>query len=626
MQKITYIFIPICIAFTAGWYWIQDDMPYPSSNPWDTEREIYQELPDETSLSALKPSADEAANIKVKLQRAGFSEAATLALVETNKAYWEILQEEYPDKLDRILGRIESLAHKPAAMSVLETRPEIAGLLTEIDDIDLILASLPADETCYQHVASAYGLYFTPRDARNLADAILRHRDTLCMLLDRGFYFVLDQFVFPRNTKGNQEFDDWLNDILNPKQANTEEQLNLLVALLLEQGEDIRIRLNEDSTFRKNFRRHIWPFFVQYNHRYGADATLILLGSPFIWDIFQEAEATALLEKGGLEAVNRLYGPDALNSSIRDTAIQAILANDYFTLSMIIEYEDDIRFRNLLTRPDLDNVDRQEIIDRIATACLDTTQENPSCPKHDTWLRYADQLSQSALRDELHPSDGVETWLPLYAVYDVAKKQFQGRDVSAMDYTLAIVDIGSVLFTGHSVSSSAAAASTRGVTTNSVRTGVKNRLQQLLRRKAGASKLPDDMLSRQALTHRIMARTEFLHQFRTEIGNVLDLSKLVSLSTTHRRAIANSAQRVRDMGTKVAMRADRNLIFLAAKTFARETVERAALSNEITQEAISQTIAVSEMLWKQHIASWFWELGDNAGGKTADMTLVYGGE
>jgi hypothetical protein len=402
-------------------------------------------LPSETSdVEAEVDGVDRvalAADTKGRLARAGWPEMAARAVVDLNLDWLTIQAEENPGGFERQLKLLEAVGSHPRVFAVVERHPELAGLLAGASAPEDVAASLDVADGDYSPLVGLFLQHCNDHDRTLLARVLASRRTTIRTLQEHGMLGAEILFMYPRppaahrNTDWSRDYDRWLDDELTTRRHVSDEELASFVNLVLGQGPEIRRRLSEDESFRRDFRTILWP---RLNRAASGSQSAFeaLLGDPRIWDLLRLDASEELLRGSGLMAIDLLYGfPEdgrpAYPADLHGQVIQILLRHEPLSVQALLAFRRDPLFIRLLKKPISD--------DTRAAALAKLFQARPNHPE--LLARYA-RLSGAALADDVGPPPhGVVTWLPFYyTVYEVPKKWLQGRDATAMDFFQAALD------------------------------------------------------------------------------------------------------------------------------------------------------------------------------------------
>jgi hypothetical protein len=421
---------------------------------------------------------DQEYNIQLeqRLIDSGWKRTTAASVIRLNLAYFTMLEEEDPGKLDLTISRLQRLGSNIGLMSKLNEYPELAGLLAGADNPWDIANSFPTSE-CYGAVAGMYQLLITPQEQQDLADALNRHGRIICELANYGMPMPASIFMFDHNQLGAKEYAAWLEQVLKhslssstPLLANLEDQadseisenpldpkeqvvienLSLTMSIIMDQGPMYRERMRNDARFKNNFRQSLWPAFVRLTDcsrkpEGECDTPFdLLIQESRVWDLLMLEDGEILLDRWGLLAVELLVDDpngDSFPKDLRPVAKEAMLSHDFATLSTLIRplMRDEPMFRELMLRKDLDLELREQVLADLAKTCPEDVYQ---CLGLAERLRQLLSYDPATLREELGPApSGVQTWLPMYSTYYLAKKVVSGRPVDTMDLVLASTDI-----------------------------------------------------------------------------------------------------------------------------------------------------------------------------------------
>jgi len=383
-----------------------------------------------------------ATEAKSRLLRAGWSEAAAREVVDLNLDWFIIQSEENAGGFERQLKLLEALGDHPQVFATVEKQPELAGLLAGAISPEDVCASLSVPDQDYQPLVGLFLQHVDAPARTALSHALQSQRSTIRFLQERGILGAEVLFMYDRpaaETAGSGdwslEYDRWLHDELESRRHVPDEELASFVYLVLGQGPEIRKRLAEDESFRREFRTQIWP---KLNRAASGMQNMFesFVEDPRIWDLLRLDAGEDLLKGTGPLAIDLLYGyPEddrpGYPTAVHDEVIQTLLRREPLSIQALIAFRREPLFVRFL---------KKQISDDTRAAALAKLFQ--ARPNHTELLATYSRLSGVALADEVGPPPhGVITWVPFYyTVYEVPKKWLQGRDATVMDLLQAGLD------------------------------------------------------------------------------------------------------------------------------------------------------------------------------------------
>lgn len=585
------------------------------------------------SSSGSSPAADRTLaptdQVVLRLIDAGWTREAALAVADLNQDYFAI-QAEYPELLEKAVIRLRVLGKYPSLMVRTTQHPEMAGLLAGVSqprEVDKALA----DESCYGAFAGMFQLIIDPAEQQLLANVLLRHRKTVCALSAYGIPSPAALFMFPHAGPGAEEYGRWLDEALEQamRSPQVEEALSEVVAIALNQGPELRQRMERDADFRRDFRTRVWPAFVRVTdcsrkpEGKCETAFEFLADESRVWDLLMQPDGERWLERRGLLAVEMLVddpSDSGFPASLRPLAREALLDGDDETLAPLLRFQDEPLFQQVMLREDLDTDLRQRVLADLAKTCPEKAAQ---CPKLDQRLRDLGGFSTATLREDLAPPpSGPRTWLPLYSTYYLTKKLAQGRDVDGGDIFFAALDVftvwtvvgaGGKMITqglksgGKTVAKQTAEAATKQVAKKTSATSV-----------AWVAQLADKGRLMAAATKQyfrpLIAASQRLNATVGQFTQV-DITKPLQWIFRKTGVGRETIKRLTGLEARVFMRSDARVLISPGKgkagAFLRETAENASgegvvgvTGNELVQQAAGQAIN-SLRAWQQNASGWW---------------------
>lgn len=365
------------------------------------------------------------------LTEAGWSQPALKRVVELNADWFEMMARADSDSFNEQLRCLKRLGNRPRVMDFLIMFPETAGLLATTDDPEEIVEILDTDNAKQTLLMGLFVRYLGRRDINALTTALKRNRDLIYRLMQRGLVGAEVLFIFSRTGLGTSEYEKWLQDNLHTRLAGSDNDLASFVQFALLQGRDILDKLNKEESFRKNFRNEMWPKLLRVVSR-NNESLEYYMDTPELWQLLALDQGEALLERRGMLAVALLFGPDAYPKEFQDQVIKILLSGDGVTFQALTEgrFRNEESFRNLLNRP---------LSGPVLAAALNKLFQQGT--DYRPLLEKFNRLSDEALAEEVGPPpEGVQTWLPFYTHYKIARKLWQGRDITTEEWLEAGVD------------------------------------------------------------------------------------------------------------------------------------------------------------------------------------------
>jgi hypothetical protein len=366
-----------------------------------------------------------------ELLKAGWRKKAAQAVASVNQKWFYRLKTEKNSEnhFQHQIERLKQLKPSYLVSRFLEKHPETAGLLA-LSKQPILIIKVLKKPACYNALITSYALHTTPQEIQLLTEALTRHRDLLCQLTERGMIGTEMIFMFPRQTRGAKEYDLWLKKVFSKYLRRSDNQLAQIMAFLIEHGQDIRQRLEEDKAFYQQFRQQLWFKLMRLVDNIGNFNALV--SEPYIWDVLSLNEGELLLEKWGIGPVSLLFGTGSYPANMRSIIIQILLQGDDNTVDALFKYQDQPLFHQLLHRQ-LSASTQAALANRLATLCPNYPEQ--SCPELPEHLNYLSSIMDNvALAEEVGPKPtGPITWLPFHGSYRALKKMTQGRKMDGQD-------------------------------------------------------------------------------------------------------------------------------------------------------------------------------------------------
>jgi len=364
-----------------------------------------------------------------ELLKAGWRKEAAQSVVSVNSAWFTILKQEHENDFYYQINLLKQLEHSIIISRFLRKHPETAGLLA-LSDNPILLVKMLNKQDCYNAISSFYAIHTTPKDVQLLTEALENHRALMCQLAERGILGAATVFIFPRHTKGAKEYDAWLEKVFEKYLWHSDEKLAQIIGFLIENGQSIRQRLDQNHDFYKRFRQELWPTLMRVVEKNGVFE--LFANEPHIWDLLALKEGEILLNKWGLAQNSLLFGESSYLAALHPIIIQILLQGDDKMAEALFRYKDEPLFHNLISRPLSANT-QAELVNKLESMCPNYPKQ--VCPELPYHLRYLASISDNvALAEELGLLEsGLITWIPFYNSYYAIKKMIQGRNITSDD-------------------------------------------------------------------------------------------------------------------------------------------------------------------------------------------------
>ena len=292
-------------------------------------------------LSAAEPNAGLREDVIHELRSAGSSWSETAA-----EGYWNVNQRRLqatesvaPALVEKETRLLRSLEPTGKLLRLLEEQPEVSGLaLLAFERNEFAAAIIDAPEADQGMLAASYIYCTKSEDVDAWTIAVKRHPRIIatfqrrCAVLPFQGIFSYCSYPSSHSTmkvpEAQEIYGKWLDEILEPSViGQSDETLSSRYSFVAEAGRTLRIRLDGDPQFRREFLPAIWPRFrdsvIQLSLDHGGRAALFyLFGSePLVWDFFRRQDAPRLFHNAGMDAVTMLCGDHALPADLQKAAV-----------------------------------------------------------------------------------------------------------------------------------------------------------------------------------------------------------------------------------------------------------------------------------------------------------------
>ncbi|HQX51289.1 MAG TPA: hypothetical protein PLR25_15340 [Planctomycetaceae bacterium] len=582
----------------------------------------------------VSPNAELVQTTVKRLIESGWDRDAAQCVTEANLRWLTILKETDDKQYQEHLHVLKPLGDHPGVMDVLRKHPETAGLLALVTDPEGVADTL-RDEKDYAQVVSLYQRQLERSEAAELCVALTHHRDIICRLSNRGPWGLESLFQFDRGEPGSAEYAQWLNDQITARLEDpNEKRLEGFLVFVMNQGQDIRRRMRDDESFRADFPRTLWPTacrLVANSGKKGEEDFENYCADYRLWDVLALPQGESLVSRWGLMPCEMLFGEKRVSDELRSLVIEVMLKGDNNTLDVIWKYHKEPDFKHLILRTGLSPETRAAALNKVREA-------GPNALiKLEDFRRFNDAILAKDVGD---PPSGPVTWIPLYyTLYEVPMKLIEGRQVTTVEWVIAIVDpvtlylgpLGpdDIIKVGSKGAGEALAAKQGQVVATRLESGA----VKLARSQLGevAEKLSESELSKKALSP--WAVREYWHQSQAAIQRKLAEQLAVDITGPVRVMFKvsgvgrESFKRLTRLEARLFMRRDaRVLVRLDAipgthfvGKFFQETVESAGIGAAVestpgqtaVEGAIKATAPVIQSAdtefraWQENVSAWF---------------------
>lgn len=378
------------------------------------------------------------------LVKSGWNPEAAQKVVELNRHYLKLVQDDDPEKYQRHISSLMRLGDKSysgTVTSVLKRSPEIAGLLGASAEISpdgpiQIATSLPNDVRRRQTILNLYAIYAVADDAVMLARLLNNEQTLVLRLYDRGAWAAIPWLIdLPDHLEARQTYLQWVREVLESAlKSPDDEALDSTLVMMSIHAATVRELLTNDKRFRDDFRAKWWPTFSRELELAAKDEEHWgeVVGDPRIWSFFSRFEdrGAAAWKSRGWPAIELLM--DEHYAPCREQVFQALEKGDELALRSLLDEE--LRRRPLFVGLLQRSLPAGSMAKALEVLWLRRTEAS-------SLLDYWARLSDEALIEELGPPpEGPITWSPLYSVGYLVRKWSQGRNIEGWDWVAPALD------------------------------------------------------------------------------------------------------------------------------------------------------------------------------------------
>jgi hypothetical protein len=410
-----------------------------------------------------------------RLTDAGFSPDTADKIVERNLISWEILAENDPKELEAQLNQVAKIGKHRNTHYTLQRQPELAGLYAE----SLKISNDAPQKLDKVFQNPQYAFYFKNfchlhtldiKSCLVAAEQYQKNGDIILNLYNAGRSIPVPETYFDANPS-NREAIEVYNQfrrlfILDALNSTSQDECDEKLDYIYHSAYELREILDRDDDVRIHFLDSYFPVMKRVAES-NRDSELSLLNTPLIFKLLKKQEGEQLLKRHGTAAVNALAPFMEKDPIVMNYAVNAMLNRNDVVLYALDRFRNDKELKNLLSR-NISETDKEKLLQEVY-------ENSDGGLKR---LQYYDRLSDSALNDDLHPYEGVGSYVPGYAVYKMIRKKINGQDVTVLEVTGAIID-GGFIVTEVALAIPTAGASLSGT---ALRTAAKQTVEGQLRK------------------------------------------------------------------------------------------------------------------------------------------------
>ncbi len=366
------------------------------------------------------------------LVNAGWTREAATRVVGLNARWWDSLDDD--KEVEKQLEALADLGHVAGLCDLLARRPEAAGLFVCCEQKRALKDLLAGED--YPVLAGLFARHAAPAEADELIRALGRHRKLILALQASHLPGSEAVFLCRAGSEPIPAYEKWLEDQVGSRLKGPTEQLASFIHFLLDSGDALRARMKGDLKFQDAFPA-LWEKLARVASSDGRCLEQFF-DEPCLWELLALPEGEKLLKVWGPSAAGLLVGAEAYPEDLRPQVTRDLLdgnvemAEAYLTMRKR-DKEDKVggRFHSLLRRP-LGAETRQAAIQKLLEAQSNYPEE----------LAKMADLSDEALGKHVGPPrEGLVTYIPGYNAFEALEKWSEGREVSSLEWMLAIADV-----------------------------------------------------------------------------------------------------------------------------------------------------------------------------------------
>jgi hypothetical protein len=518
-----------------------------------------------------------------QLVKGGWDPGAAERVVRLNEDWWRRLSDIDPTLPDVQIALLRQLRPANELAPFLREHPEAAGLLLSAAD-PLGLATL-LDRPDYCVLAGLFARYAAEEDVTALTQALGRHQDLICRLQRRGLLGSEVLFLQQPKSRAARVYDRWLADELTKGMTGSAEADDALISFFhfaLASGPFLRDRLIGDEKLCRAFPE-LWRKLSRVVSS-EKGALEYYFDEPGLWDTLAHEDGEKLLQQWGPVSIQLLHGEHAYPEKLRPQVVEALLQGDATAVEALFKFREDRLFRELL---------RRNLTPATRIACMQRLlKEGPNAPGE--LRRLQGMTNDGVARHVGPPEEGPKTWLPLYSSYAVYEKWQDGRDISAMDWVMAIADPASTLLPGGKVVSTGVGQGARRLTARQAASALKPRAVSLASRTLARQ---DAALMEKASNRMIVSwgASQALHDFQREVQLLwkkadrlasLDVTRAVQFAFKRSGMNRETFKRLTDLEARLFMRPDARVRVMLLR---KQQAERLGKVADEIQKFLEQT-------------------------------------
>jgi hypothetical protein len=371
-----------------------------------------------------------------QLQSRGWTERAAQKYGKLNGQF--IINSRGRDSKDIaiVVDRLARIARMPAKASVfraIEEYPELATVMAWSSSPETVFEAWTTNTEQRSVLLSILLVQDDPERVTQMASVWKRHGRAIADCWRLGWIGVEAVFVAAHRDDRDDEYDRWIADLFQESSFIDPGRLAEKIALVLNQGDDIRSRLRSDPEFRRSFRAILWPRLVAVTKRLERPLG-IFLRHHHIWDLLARTDGVELATIYGAIPADLLFGSGAYPKEIQERIISLLKRKNRVAVMALMDprLREDGNFCDLLRRP---------LPDSILLRFFDDLLNKEKAPVTAEFLDKTLGKKDEQIIDEYKEFIHLESWdesLPAYV--KIPKRWFAGEPLDSHDLPTLAVD------------------------------------------------------------------------------------------------------------------------------------------------------------------------------------------
>ena len=228
-----------------------------------------------------------------------------------------------PKAVAVVVDRLAHIPRMPAKASVfraIEENPELATLMAWSSSPKSVFEAWNTNTEERSVLLNILLVQDDPVRVTQMASVWKRHGRPIADCWRLGWIGVEAVFLAAHRDDRDDEYDRWIADLFQESSFIEPGRLAAIIALVLNQGDDIRSRLRSNPEFSKSFRTILWPRLVSVTNRLERPLG-IFVRHHHIWELLARPDGVELATTYGAIPADLLFGSALSEGDTRASSI-----------------------------------------------------------------------------------------------------------------------------------------------------------------------------------------------------------------------------------------------------------------------------------------------------------------